>query len=207
VIRPCRTDLSIKRDFGEYVMENTLFKVAFPAEFHAQTAVEAAFRLHPQVVHRIDEVHNVTIHTTRSAVRCIDKTGPLQNPADRDHCLQYVVAVALLYGGGVTWGVTWRCLPITVPLLYWLSDHITPQPPSPTSEPRGPGSLLAVRVGRRTALRRGSALIPSMPSLPSLPSLSSLPYLPPFPWDDVIYTFGGRHMVIPGWCAIYIWGL
>ena len=93
-----RTDLSVKRDFGEYVMENTLFKVSFPAEYHAQTAVEAAFRLHPQVVHRIDEVHNVTIHTTRSAVRTIDKTGPLQNPADRDHCLQYVVSVALLYG-------------------------------------------------------------------------------------------------------------
>ena len=93
-----RTDLSVKRDFGEYVMENTLFKVSFPAEYHAQTAVEAAFRLHAQVVHRIDEVHNVTIHTTRSAVRCVDKTGPLQNPADRDHCLQYCVAVALLYG-------------------------------------------------------------------------------------------------------------
>ena len=70
-----RTDLSMKRDFGEYVMENTLFKVAFPAEYHAQTAVEAAFRLHPQVVHRVDEVHNITIHTTRSAVRCIDKTA------------------------------------------------------------------------------------------------------------------------------------
>ena len=93
-----RNDLTVRRDFGEHVAEHTLFKVSFPAEYHTQTAVEAAFRLHPQVVHRVDEVHNVTIHTTRSAVRCVDKTGPLRNPADRDHCLQYVVAVALLYG-------------------------------------------------------------------------------------------------------------
>ena len=93
-----RQELSVRRDFGEYVMENTLFKVAFPCESHCVTAVEAAFRLHAQVVHRVDEVHNVTIHTTRSAVRCVDKTGPLRCPADRDHCVQYCVAVALLYG-------------------------------------------------------------------------------------------------------------
>jgi len=93
-----REDLKLKRDFREHVAEHVLFKASFPAEYHTQTAVEAAFRLHPQVVHRVDEVHNVTIHTTRSAVRCADKTGPLRNPADRDHCLQYVVAVALLYG-------------------------------------------------------------------------------------------------------------
>src|SRR5262249_39760683 len=71
---------------------------AFPAEFHAQTAVEAAFALHPQVKDRLDEIETVRIETQESAVRIIDKTGPLHNPADRDHCLQYMVAVALLKG-------------------------------------------------------------------------------------------------------------
>jgi 2-methylcitrate dehydratase len=93
-----RQDIALKREFGEYIMENVVFKPSFPSEIHAQTAIEGAFRLHPQIVHRVDEVHSVAVHTTRSAVRCIDKTGPLNGPADRDHCLQYAVAVALLYG-------------------------------------------------------------------------------------------------------------
>lgn len=97
-----RQDIALKRDFGEYVMENIVFKPSYPSEVHAQTAIEASFRLHPQVVHRVDEVHSVAVHTTRSAVRCIDKTGPLNGPADRDHCLQYAVAVALLYGNITT---------------------------------------------------------------------------------------------------------
>jgi 2-methylcitrate dehydratase len=81
-----------------YTMENILFKVAYPAEFHAQTAAEAAIALHPQVQHRIDEIDTIRIHTQESAVRIIDKSGPLHNPADRDHCIQYIVAVALLQG-------------------------------------------------------------------------------------------------------------
>ena len=93
-----RQEIVLKRDFGEFVMENVVFKPSFPSEIHAQTAIEASFRLHPQVVHRVDEVHSVAVHTTRSAVRSIDKTGPLSGPADRDHCLQYAVAIALLYG-------------------------------------------------------------------------------------------------------------
>ena len=84
--------------FGSYVMENILFKISFPAEFHAQTAVEAALCLHPQVVNRLDQVERICIETQQSGKRIIDKTGPLNNPADRDHCLQYMVAVALLRG-------------------------------------------------------------------------------------------------------------
>ncbi len=79
-------------------MENVLFKVAFPAEFHGQTAVEAALRLHPQVRDRLDEIARVTIETQESAMRIINKRGPLHNPADRDHCIQYMAAVALLHG-------------------------------------------------------------------------------------------------------------
>ena len=93
-----KNDLRVARAFEERVAEDVLFKVAFPAELHAQTAVEASFALHPQVVHRIDEIHSVVIHTTRAAVRVVDKTGPLRNPADRDHCVRYAVAVGLLYG-------------------------------------------------------------------------------------------------------------
>ena len=88
----------ISRTLGSYVMENILFKVSFPAEFHAQTAAEAAMQLHAEVISRIDAVREITIHTQESAVRIIDKQGPLVNPADRDHCLQYIVAVALLHG-------------------------------------------------------------------------------------------------------------
>ena len=87
-----------EQGFGSYVMENILFKISFPAEFHAQTAVEAAITLHPQVARRIDEISRVVIETQESGKRIIDKTGPLSNPADRDHCIQYMVAVPLLKG-------------------------------------------------------------------------------------------------------------
>jgi len=84
--------------FGSYVMENVLFKISFPAEFHAQTAVEAAIFLHPQVAKRLEEIERVVIETQESGKRIIDKTGPLDNPADRDHCIQYMVAVPLIFG-------------------------------------------------------------------------------------------------------------
>jgi 2-methylcitrate dehydratase len=90
--------LRFQRLYGSYVMENVLFKVAFPAEFHAQTAVEAAFALHPQVRERLEDVERVVLTTQESAVRIISKSGPLHNPADRDHCLQYMVAVGLIFG-------------------------------------------------------------------------------------------------------------
>jgi 2-methylcitrate dehydratase len=90
--------LALAQPLGSYVMENVLFKISFPAEFHAQTAAEAALALHPRVKDRPDEIETVRIETQESAVRIIDKKGPLDNPADRDHCLQYVVAVALLKG-------------------------------------------------------------------------------------------------------------
>jgi 2-methylcitrate dehydratase len=83
---------------GSYVMENILFKISFPAEFHAQTAVEAAIALHGEVSQRLDDVERVLIETQESGKRIIDKTGPLSNPADRDHCLQYMVAVGLIKG-------------------------------------------------------------------------------------------------------------
>ncbi len=87
----------LERELGHYVMDNVLFK-PFPAEFHAQTAAEAALKLHPEVKGRIDEIERIVIKTQESAVRIIAKEGPLKNPADRDHCIQYIVAVALLYG-------------------------------------------------------------------------------------------------------------
>ena len=90
--------IELERPLGSYVMENVLFKIAFPAEFHAQTAVEAALRLHPVVVKRLDEIAEIRIETQESGVRIIDKTGPLANPADRDHCLQYMIAVPLIFG-------------------------------------------------------------------------------------------------------------
>jgi len=86
------------RRYGSYVMENVLFKISFPAEFHAQTAVEAAVRLHAQVKDRLTEVKKIEITTHESAIRIIDKKGPLSNPADRDHCIQYMVAVGLIKG-------------------------------------------------------------------------------------------------------------
>jgi len=84
--------------FGSYVMENVLFKISFPAEFHAQTAAEAAVRLHPMVKYRIDQIARIDVTTHESAIRIISKVGPLANFADRDHCLQYMIAVPLIYG-------------------------------------------------------------------------------------------------------------
>ena len=91
-------EITLQRELDSYVMENILFKVSFPAEFHAQTAVEAAFQLHSQVVSRLDEIDEVMINSQESALRIIDKTGPLNNPADRDHCIQYMTAIALIKG-------------------------------------------------------------------------------------------------------------
>jgi len=90
--------IALARPLGAYVMENVLFKIAYPAEFHAQTAVEAAVALHPAVRDRFRDVARIVIETQEPALRIIDKTGPLANPADRDHCLQYMVAVGLLHG-------------------------------------------------------------------------------------------------------------
>jgi 2-methylcitrate dehydratase len=96
--------LSLPQPFGSYVMENVLFKISYPAEFHAQTAVEAAMTLHGQIASRIgdiakiDDIERVAIETQEPGVRIIDKTGPLANPADRDHCIQYMVAIPLLFG-------------------------------------------------------------------------------------------------------------
>src|SRR5213595_1981079 len=87
-----------QRPYGSYVMENVLFKISYPAEFHAQTAVEAAMQLHPLVKYRLPDIAKITIRTHESALRIIDKQGPLSNPADRDHCIQYMVAVPPIYG-------------------------------------------------------------------------------------------------------------
>ena len=87
-----------QREYGSYVMENILFKLSFPAEFHAQTACEAAVTLHPQVKDRLDEIDRIELTTHDSAIRIISKEGKLANPADRDHCLQYMVAVPLIFG-------------------------------------------------------------------------------------------------------------
>jgi 2-methylcitrate dehydratase len=87
-----------QRQYGSYVMEHVLFKISFPAEFHAQTAVECAMKLHPLVKERLDQVQKISIRTHESAIRIIDKKGPLNNPADRDHCIQYMVAVPLIFG-------------------------------------------------------------------------------------------------------------
>jgi 2-methylcitrate dehydratase len=87
-----------QRRYGSYVMENVLFKISFPAEFHAQTAVEAAIQLHPEVKDKLDKVKKIEIVTHESAIRIIDKKGPLSNPADRDHCIQYMAAIGLIKG-------------------------------------------------------------------------------------------------------------
>jgi len=89
---------TFSRKFGSYVMENVLFKISFPAEFHAQTAVECAIQLHPQVKDRLKDIKKVVITTHESAIRIIDKKGPLDNPADRDHCIQYMAAIGLIKG-------------------------------------------------------------------------------------------------------------
>ena len=91
-------DLAVPQGFGTYVMENVLFKISYPAEFHAQTAVEAAMMLHPAVRERLDDIKEIVIETQEPGMRIIDKTGPLDNPADRDHCLQYMTAIPLIFG-------------------------------------------------------------------------------------------------------------
>ena len=91
-------NLVLKQQFESYVMENVLFKISFPAEFHAQTAVEAAVKLHPTIKDKFDEIEKIKIITHESAIRIISKEGKLNNPADRDHCLQYMIAVGLLKG-------------------------------------------------------------------------------------------------------------
>jgi 2-methylcitrate dehydratase len=87
-----------ERAFGSYVMENVLFKISYPAEFHAQTAVECAMQLHPHVAGKLDQIERIEMETQEAGVRIIDKTGPLANYADRDHCLQYMVAVPMIFG-------------------------------------------------------------------------------------------------------------
>jgi 2-methylcitrate dehydratase len=94
-------EFKFQRPYGSYVMENVLFKISFPAEFHSQTAVEAAVTLHQQLAAKgltAANIARVTIRTHEAAIRIIDKQGPLANPADRDHCIQYMVAVPLLFG-------------------------------------------------------------------------------------------------------------
>ncbi|KXF81133.1 bifunctional 2-methylcitrate dehydratase/aconitate hydratase [Enterovibrio coralii] len=88
----------VNQPFDSYVMENVLFKISFPAEFHAQTAVECAVALHPHVSEQLDDIDRIEITTHESAIRIISKVGDLANPADRDHCLQYMIAIPLIYG-------------------------------------------------------------------------------------------------------------
>jgi 2-methylcitrate dehydratase len=90
--------ITLGRPLGNYVMENVLFKISFPAEFHAQTAAECAMTLHPQLRERIGQIKKITIRTHESAIRIIDKKGKLNNYADRDHCIQYMTAVPLIFG-------------------------------------------------------------------------------------------------------------
>ncbi|MBV6417864.1 MAG: 2-methylcitrate dehydratase [Steroidobacteraceae bacterium] len=90
--------VTIAQPLGSHVIENVLFKPGFPAEFHAQTAVECALQLHPRVKDRVQDIARIVIETQEPAMRIIDRTGPLANPAARDHCIQYMVAVALLFG-------------------------------------------------------------------------------------------------------------
>lgn len=89
---------TFSQNFGSYVMENILLKISYPAEFHAQTAVEASMILHEEVKERLDEIEKIVIETQEASVRIIDKIGPLDSPADRDHCLQYMIAVPLILG-------------------------------------------------------------------------------------------------------------
>ncbi|MEO6915564.1 MAG: bifunctional 2-methylcitrate dehydratase/aconitate hydratase [Chitinophagaceae bacterium] len=94
-------EFKFQRDYGSYVMENVLFKISFPAEFHAQTAVEAAMTIHRKlktIGRSTEDIASITIRTHEAAIRIIDKQGLLDNPADRDHCIQYMIAVPLLYG-------------------------------------------------------------------------------------------------------------
>ncbi|WP_407269962.1 bifunctional 2-methylcitrate dehydratase/aconitate hydratase [Radiobacillus sp. PE A8.2] len=91
-------ELTLARPLDCYVIENVLLKIAFPAEFHAQTAVECAIQLHGDVLNRLEDIDEIELTTHEAAIRIIDKTGPLYNPADRDHCLQYMVAIGLIFG-------------------------------------------------------------------------------------------------------------
>ncbi|MCP3028989.1 bifunctional 2-methylcitrate dehydratase/aconitate hydratase [Halobacillus sp. A5] len=90
--------ITLNREFEDYVMKNILFKISFPAEYHAQTAAECGLDLYEQVKGRFEDIDTISIRTHESAVRIIDKKGPLTNPADRDHCLQYITAIALIFG-------------------------------------------------------------------------------------------------------------
>lgn len=92
-------EFNFPRGYGSYVIENILFKISYPAEFHSQTACEAAIILHPKIKGQVTEIAKVVVTTHESAIRIISKTGPLANAADRDHCLEYIVAVGLLFGG------------------------------------------------------------------------------------------------------------
>ena len=91
-------EFSFSKSYGSYVMENILFKISYPAEFHAQTAVECALLLYPQIKEKLNEIERIEVTTHKSALRIIDKTGTLDNPADRDHCMQYMLAVAMIEG-------------------------------------------------------------------------------------------------------------
>ena len=94
-------DFQFQRPYGSYVMENVLFKISFPAEFHSQTAVEAAMQIHQELQkpgQKAEDIKKITIRTHEACIRIIDKQGPLNNPADRDHCIQYMVAVPILFG-------------------------------------------------------------------------------------------------------------
>jgi 2-methylcitrate dehydratase len=94
-------EFKFQRPYGSYVMENVLFKISFPAEFHSQTAVEAAMTLHSKLAEtgkKAEDIRKITIRTHEAAIRIIDKKGPLDNPADRDHCIQYMIAVPMLFG-------------------------------------------------------------------------------------------------------------
>ena len=91
-------EFSFSKNYGSYVMENILFKISYPAEFHAQTAVECALLLYPQIKEKLNEIERIEVTTHKSALRIIDKTGTLDNPADRDHCMQYMLAVAMIEG-------------------------------------------------------------------------------------------------------------
>jgi len=93
-----KQELKLARPLASYVMENVLFKVSYPAEFHAQTAAECAVHLHHEVKNRLQDIERIQITTHESAIRIIDKEGPLLNPADRDHCLQYITAIGLIFG-------------------------------------------------------------------------------------------------------------
>ena len=94
-------EFKFQRPYGSYVMENVLFKISYPAEFHAQTAVEAAIKLHARLAdlgHNASAIREITVRTHEACIRIIDKKGPLANPADRDHCVQYMIAIPLLFG-------------------------------------------------------------------------------------------------------------